>query len=494
MNGTMMQYFEWYLPADGKLWQQVAEDAEHLREMGVTSVWLPPAYKGADGINDVGYSPYDLYDLGEFDQKDSVATKYGTLEDYLKAIATLHDKDIAVYADIVLDHLMGGDETEPVVAKEDNEENRNESVSGPMCIEAWTKFTYPGRGKKYSSFRWDWTKFSGTDWDEYRKEQAIFRFKGKSWSDDVDTEHGNFDYLMGTAIDLNNPAVVEELIRWGKWYVKKTEIDGFRLDAVKHIDFRFYNEWLGQIRQDIGEEFFAVGEYWSGDLEDLQTYMDTSGGVMSLFDVPLHFAFFNIAKMGQEYDLRGLSPASYTAQDAVHAVTFVDNHDSQPGQSLDSFVGDWFKGQAYAYILTRQEGYPCIFYGDYYGIPQSDYAGHRELLDKLLFARKYLAYGTQRDYFETANTIGWIREGIDEFPGSGIAVLISCGQGASLHMELGERNANREYYDLIGAHPEHITTDDQGNADFFVSDGSLAVWVPVGVEDDGFELQQMVAE
>ena len=41
-NGVMMQYFEWNLPNDGKLWTQLKEDARHLHDVGVTSVWIPP--------------------------------------------------------------------------------------------------------------------------------------------------------------------------------------------------------------------------------------------------------------------------------------------------------------------------------------------------------------------------------------------------------------------------------------------------------------------
>lgn len=53
-NGVMMQYFEWHLPNDGKLWKQIKEDASHLRDIGVTAVWIPPAYK-ADEQQDEGY-------------------------------------------------------------------------------------------------------------------------------------------------------------------------------------------------------------------------------------------------------------------------------------------------------------------------------------------------------------------------------------------------------------------------------------------------------
>ena len=129
MNGTMMQYFQWDLPADASLWKALAEDAAKLKTAGVTAVWLPPAYKGAQGKEDVGYGVYDLYDLGEFNQKGSVPTKYGTKAEYLAAIKALHDKKIQVYADIVLNHRIGADEVEQVSAEEFNANSRNQKES-----------------------------------------------------------------------------------------------------------------------------------------------------------------------------------------------------------------------------------------------------------------------------------------------------------------------------------------------------------------------------
>ena len=64
-NMTMLQYFEWYLPADANHWNRAAEDAEYLANLGITDVWMPPAYKGFQGKDDVGYGVYDMYDLGE---------------------------------------------------------------------------------------------------------------------------------------------------------------------------------------------------------------------------------------------------------------------------------------------------------------------------------------------------------------------------------------------------------------------------------------------
>src|SRR5690349_6490116 len=142
-NGTMMQYFHWYYPADGSLWKKVKEEAPKLASMGINAVWLPPAYKAAGGADSIGYDVYDLYDLGEFDSKGSVRTKYGTRQEYLDAIATLHEHHIQVYVDIVLNHLGGGDETEKITVLKMNPDNRTEAISEPYEIEAFTKFTYP---------------------------------------------------------------------------------------------------------------------------------------------------------------------------------------------------------------------------------------------------------------------------------------------------------------------------------------------------------------
>ena len=54
----MMQYFEWYLPNDGFWWKRCSAKAERLAALGITEVWLPPAYKGTSQ-EDVGYGVYD---------------------------------------------------------------------------------------------------------------------------------------------------------------------------------------------------------------------------------------------------------------------------------------------------------------------------------------------------------------------------------------------------------------------------------------------------
>ena len=201
-NKTMMQYFEWYLPANGLFWDRCVAQADKLKENGINMLWLPPAYKGATGKDSVGYDVYDTYDLGEFDQRGSVATKYGTREQYLNAVRILQEKGIEVYVDIVLNHMTGADEVEEVIAVENNPENREEDIGEPTPRTVWTKYTFPGRGGKYSEFTWDHTNFNGTDWDEENQQSGIFLFDGKAWNNETDDEFANFDYLIYIGIYL----------------------------------------------------------------------------------------------------------------------------------------------------------------------------------------------------------------------------------------------------------------------------------------------------
>ena len=261
MTGVMMQYFHWYSPNDGSLWNKLKEESQQLAELGVTAVWLPPAFKAAAGDNSVGYDVYDLYDLGEFDQKGTVRTKYGTKEEYLQAIKVANEAGIQVYADVVVNHLAGADESEKIKAIKVNPEDRNEEISEPYDIEAFTKFTHPGRKKTYSDFEWNFTCFSGTDFDALKEESGIFSIineAGEGWEEMIADEKGNYDYLMYADIEFRNPAVREELKKWGKWYKETAGFQGVRLDAVKHISPKFYNEWLAFMRTTFGEEFFAV--------------------------------------------------------------------------------------------------------------------------------------------------------------------------------------------------------------------------------------------
>lgn len=475
INGVIMQYFEWYLETNQDLWNEISKNAENLAKIGITALWLPPAYKGIGGKDEVGYGVYDLYDLGEFDQKGTIKTKYGSKEEYINCILSLKQAGIESYADIVLNHKMGADMLQTIPAEKVDWGNHNEIVSGKEIVRVATKFTFPGRKKKYSDFEWNWTHFDGIDYDDKTKEHAIFKFINKEWANEVDEEFGNFDYLMGADIDFQNEEVRKELLNWGKWYIETTDVDGFRLDAVKHINADFYEQWLKELRKDLKEELFAVGEYWSGDVSKLHRYITETNGETSLFDVPLHYNFYN-ASRDENYNLTQILDKTLMKENPSKAVTFVDNHDTQPEQSLQSYVERWFKLPAYSIILLRDEGYPCVFYGDFYGIKHSNIE-KIEGLKEMITIRKDKAYGKQNDYFDNPSCIGWTREGDEEHIKSGIAVLISNKYDSEKRMYIGKDLAGEEFIDAMGNCEEKVMIDEEGFGNFKVKAKSVSVWV-----------------
>jgi alpha-amylase len=487
LNSVMMQYFHWYNPSDGSLWKQVAESAAELARLGIDALWLPPAYKGIGGGMDVGYGVYDIFDLGEFDQKGSIRTKYGTKDEYIAAVKAAQKAGIRIYADVVFNHKMGADIVEDAEATPLNPDNRSQVIGNYQTIKAWTYFTFPKRAGKYSTMEWHWWHFDAIDYNANNQgERAVYLLKGKDFDRNVDLEKGNFDYLMGCDLDMDHPEVVGELNYWGEWYVNTTGVDGFRFDAVKHVQGEFFFNWLNHVSQKTGKDLFAVGEYWSYNVEALHHFISTTNGRVTLFDAPLHYNLHAASKAGNSYDLRTIFDNTLVQDQPTLAVTLVDNHDSQPLQALESVVESWFKPLAYALILLRRGGYPCIFYADYYGAHYKDKGkdgkeyeiwldSHKPIIDKFLEARQTYAFGEQYDYFDHPNCIGWTRLGTAERAG-GMAVLLSNGSDGTKWMEVGK--PNKKYIDLTEHIKEPVTTNEKGWGEFRCKGGSVSVWIP----------------
>lgn len=485
-NGVMMQYFHWYNPADGSLWEEVAREATSLAAAGVSAVWLPPAFKGFSGGLDTGYGVYDLYDLGEFDQKGSVRTKYGTREQYLAAIGAIHRAGLAVYADVVLNHRIGGDLSEATFATPYSQDNRLQPKGDLRQVRVYTHFNFPGRQGKYSDFEWHWHHFDAVDYDDISREaNTVFLFEGKRFDDEVAAEKGNYAYLMGCDLDFSSYEVQQELTTWGRWYLDTTGVDGFRLDAVKHISAWYFPIWLRRMEEHAGRRLFVVGEYWSPGIDSLLWYLSNVGSRMSIFDVTLHYSMHRASRERGSFDLRRILDDSLVSRRPEQTVTFVDNHDSQPLQALESPVESWFKPLAYALILLRRDGYPCIFYPDYYGGSYDDrgrdgqwyrieLGSHRWVIDRLLDARRRFAWGSQIDYFDHPRCVGWTRMGDAAHPG-GLAVLMSSEGEGRKWMNVGRPRVR--FVDLTGQMTGTVTTNDTGWGEFQCRSASVSVWV-----------------
>jgi alpha-amylase len=430
----------------------------------------------------MGYASYDLFDLGEFEQRGSVRTRYGTRPQLLAAIRSAQSAGLQVYADCVLHHKNGGDVAEALTAVPVATNDRNFSIGNVETIQAWTHFTFPGRNGKYSDFQWYGRHFDSVNHTlERPTDTTIYRLKNKRFETGVDPRHSTLpNFRMACDVDVTHPEVINELNHWGSWFWDTTQVNGFRLDAVNHICDRFITQWLAHVCAHAQHPLFVVGEYWSADVEALHRFIQSTGGIVSLFDVPLHYNFHRASRSDGYYDMRRILQGTLVQQQPSMAVTFVENHHSQPLQIFESVVEAWFKPLAYAIILLRQEGYPCIFCADYEGAHYWDrnrevqMSSHRWLLDKFLDARRQYAYGKQYDYFDHFNVVGWTRLGDEQHP-KAMAVIMSDGWGGSKWMEVGKPNA--AFYDLTEHSQEPVYTNEYGWGEFYCRGGSVSVWV-----------------
>ncbi len=475
LRGVILQCFHWYTANDGHYWNTLADRTASLEAKGFTALWLPPAYKGMQGVNDVGYGVYDLFDCGEFFQRGHTRTKYGTKPEYENCIDEARRAGLQVYADIVLNHKMGADATQWVqdVAVVDPH-NRNRTIGDNHDRKLWTYFSFPGRGTTYSSMKWEWWHF-----DAVKESGQIYKLKDKYFETHVDRENVNYDFLMGCDLDFDHEQVRGETHYWGKWYLDAFRLDGFRIDAIKHIRSFFFRHWLNDMRSHAQRDLFAVGEYWSSDISRLHQYIDQTEGHMHLFDVPLHYNFHKASKSGANCDMGAILNSTLVSENPLLAVTFVDNHDSQPLQSLESLVEAWFKPLAYAIILLRDTGYPCVFAADYDGAHYRDKGyeiwmdSHRWMIDLFLDARRKYTFGQRRDYFDHRHLIGWTFQGDTRH--KSMAVLMTNAEDGAKWMETGRPQA--AYRDITQHVDETIRADEWGWAPFKTRGGKVSVWV-----------------
>ena len=96
LDDVMMQAFYWDVPVDeqaknGSWWDHLREMAPELKAAGISSLWTPVPAKGNWGIVDSGYGIYDHYDLGNYDQKGTVETRYGSRASEAESIKGMNE-------------------------------------------------------------------------------------------------------------------------------------------------------------------------------------------------------------------------------------------------------------------------------------------------------------------------------------------------------------------------------------------------------------------
>ena len=135
----------------------------------------------------------------------------------------------------------------------------------------------------------------------------------------MDSEKGNYDYLMFADLDYDHPEVEADVLNWGKWLSKEITLKGIRFDAVKHFSEDFLRKFITQMDEEFGPGWFFVGEFWKDSLDDMTKYLERMGKKFSLFDAPLVYNFSQLSKT-EGGDLRNVFNDTLVKTVPVNAV------------------------------------------------------------------------------------------------------------------------------------------------------------------------------
>lgn len=349
--GVMMQGFYWDCHRNeglvGQWWLHVQEKVSELSRAGFSALWLPPASKGDVGTG-MGYDPFDYFDFGDFNQKGSTKTGFGSRSELVNLVQACHGNGMQVYADVVYNHCSGGDE-------ELNQDNGT---------------TYYTRFNPASNqFPRNYRSFNPSIYESYDGHE---RFGAGPECKNKPTGTCGFPDLCH-----RNPEVYRWILEHARFLIEEIGFDGFRFDLVKGygswmitsiLEYR-YHPTDGRRNAELeGWKYwrpFGVGESWSGDREILE-WMDSSNSwsdnPVSAFDFPLRYRLKDLCD-SYGFSLKRLSePGTLFQKRPFQAVTFVDNHDFREGQQPPIYND---KMLGYAFILTHP-GYPCVFWQDYF--------------------------------------------------------------------------------------------------------------------------------
>jgi glycosidase len=327
----------------------------YFTDLGINALWLsvPMDNTEASGPGDDGqnYSAYHGYWPQDLDATES---RFGTLEELQALVAAAHAKDIKVIVDYAMNHVH---ETSPVYTQHPD----------------W--FWPLDNGGQYCVCG------AGCSWDGAQGKRCWFR-----------DYLPDFNFTNAAARDFS----VSNAIEW----IEKTNIDGFRLDAVKHIE----DSWLLDLRSRVKSEiesvtqqhFYMVGETFTGDKATIAYYVNPSTMLDGQFDFPLRASIVStmLIRNGSMADLESFLDQNDGYYGSGIMSTFVGNHDvprsihfatdtplwsdpwaggkeiawnNQPGVVGGMSAYERF-ATAFTLIYTLP-GVPLVYYGDEIGLP-----------------------------------------------------------------------------------------------------------------------------
>lgn len=312
----------------------VTAKLDYLADLGIQGIWFMP----------INPSPsYHKYDVTDY---YNVHPDYGTMADFKKLVQEAHNRNIKIIIDLVINHT---------------------SSEHP-----WFKAAMANKNSPYRNY-YVWANIDSVKDNLHKKTITLDSDNITQWHKPAgnDTTQFYYGFFYGGMPDLNydNPAVRAEMIKVGTYWLKEVGVDGFRLDAAKHIfpDERAKDShtwWVefGDAMRKIKPDVYMVGEVW-GNAQLVGPYLK---GLPAMFN----FDFFHaINRLLQTEQNNGMVDSLIKARAIYQAIQphyldaiFVNNHDQN--RLISNVGGDIAKNKLAFAILLTLPGTPYIYYGD----------------------------------------------------------------------------------------------------------------------------------
>jgi alpha-amylase len=312
---------------------------DYIEELGVNGIWLMPIMKSNS------YHKYDVIDY------KSIDPEYGTESHFKTFVREAHKRNIKVVVDLIVNHT---------------------SYHHPWFQSAINEVNSPYRDY------YIWAERDSITQEIAKEEIELDSDNINQWhpvKGNILGEH-YYGYFWDGMPDLNfdNPKVKDEFVEIGKYWLSEMNVDGFRLDAAKHIfstdraeDIHAFWVWFRTEMQKIKPEVYLVGEVWS-PAEEVAPYLK---GLPSLFNFDMGYAIIEAVEL--EKDKEGLIKKYKAINDYYGKystefldATFLRNHDQN--RVLSELKGDVEKAKLAAAILFTLPGTPYIYYGEELGM------------------------------------------------------------------------------------------------------------------------------
>lgn len=296
-------------------------------DLGVTGIWLMPISESPS------YHGYDVTDYR------SIERDYGTLADFHALIDSAHARGIKVIIDFVMNHSS---EFHPWFV--------NSASSPSSTYRNWYTWRNPNPG------------FLGPWGQQVWHSRNSAYYYGIFWSGMPDLNYAN-------------EAVKNEMFDVEKFWLETMRVDGFRLDAIKHLfeagtlmeNAPATHEFLKTFRQfykNVKPEAMVVGEVWSGT-NDIAPYSDGTK-IDFCFEFPLATAIIDAVNRGEPDEIKNKMQAVVPSYPALQYAPFLTNHDQD--RVFGAFGLNFAKMKLAAAIYLTLPGIPFIYYGEEIGM------------------------------------------------------------------------------------------------------------------------------